>query len=95
LKALGLIEDDTDVKTGDDDGNNEFGTGDDTDDDDDNDYDIEEDDDWWDPSKPYTRCDYIAHFGREVFLLLIGSLFLLDLLVSLKIERSYDSVNAA
>jgi hypothetical protein len=72
LKALGLIEDDTEVKIGDDDGNNEFGTGYDTDDEDDNEFwtvndDIEEEDDWWDPSKQYTGHDYIAHFGREAW----------------------------
>ena len=34
LKDLGLIEDGTEIKIGDDDANDEFGTGDDTDDDD-------------------------------------------------------------
>jgi hypothetical protein len=67
---VGLIEDDTEIKIGDDDANDEFGMGDDTNDDDEfwtSDDDIEEDDSWWNPSKPYTGHDYITHFGREAW----------------------------
>jgi len=73
LKALGLIEDDDEVKIGDDDANDEFGRGDDTNVDDeiwtvDDDTEEEDDDDeWWDPSKPYTGWDYIAHFGEDAW----------------------------
>ena len=72
LKDLRLIEDDIEIKIGNNDANDEFGIGDDTDDnnDDDDEFwtsddDIEEDDGWWDPSKQYTRHNYIAHFGRK------------------------------
>ena len=76
LKALGLIEDDDEVKIGDDDANDEFGRGDDTnvddkiwtvDDDTEEEEDDDDDDEWWDPSKPYTGWDYIAHFGEDAW----------------------------
>ena len=59
LKALGLI-DDEEPEIVDGGGEDEFEA--------DEDDDSEDDDvNWWDPRKPYTGWDYLAHFGEDAW----------------------------